>query len=153
MGLENVAFKIMGDSRLAQMNLTKREITQEAWTQKNNFGTDLRTFKLWPIDRFKGQKRLNAFGGIHWQSFVRVWPGNFWKEARDRIWRHWCLNKLSEKHLSKPRLRMFWKTACGVSSLNGGTPVRNSNKHTPSAHQSTGYPAKSTQRCAYYKNI
>ena len=32
---------------------------------------------------------------------------------------------------------MFWKTSCGVSSLKGGTPVRNSNRHTPRAHQST----------------
>lgn len=36
-----------------------------------------------------------------------------------------------------PLLRIFWKTNWGVSSLNGGTPVRNSNRHTPSAHQST----------------
>ena len=36
-----------------------------------------------------------------------------------------------------PLLRIFWKTSWGVSSLKGGTPVRNSNRHTPRAHQST----------------
>lgn len=37
----------------------------------------------------------------------------------------------------QPLLRIFWKTSWGVSSLKGGTPVRNSKRHTPSAHQST----------------
>lgn len=36
-----------------------------------------------------------------------------------------------------PLLRIFWKTSWGVLSLKGGTPVRNSKRHTPSAHQST----------------
>lgn len=39
-----------------------------------------------------------------------------------------------------PLLRIFWNTCCGVSSLKGGIPVRNSNKQTPSAHQSTAGP-------------
>lgn len=42
-----------------------------------------------------------------------------------------------ERKPNPPLLRMFWKTSWGVSSLNGGTPVRNSKRHTPSAHQST----------------
>lgn len=33
-------------------------------------------------------------------------------------------------------------TASAVTSLNGGTPVKNSNKQTPNAHQSTGNPEK-----------
>lgn len=58
--------------------------------------------------------------------------------------------KLSELHIldgfvvegwkrraNPPLFRIFWKTSWGVSSLNGGTPVRNSKRHTPSAHQST----------------
>lgn len=36
-----------------------------------------------------------------------------------------------------PLLRMFWNTSSGVWSLNGGTPVRNSKRQTPRAHQST----------------
>ena len=40
--------------------------------------------------------------------------------------------------LSSSPLSMMWlKTNSGVSSLNGGTPVRNSYKQTPSDHQST----------------
>lgn len=39
-----------------------------------------------------------------------------------------------------PLFRIFWNTCCGVSSLKGGIPVRNSNKQTPSAHQSTAGP-------------
>ena len=45
-----------------------------------------------------------------------------------------------------PLFRMFWNTASGVSSLNGGTPVRNSNRHTPSAHQSTDASDKTHKR-------
>ena len=44
-----------------------------------------------------------------------------------------------------PLFKMFWKTSSGVSSLKGGTPVKNSNRHTPSAHQSTGIPINQTK--------
>lgn len=42
-----------------------------------------------------------------------------------------------KRRANPPLFRIFWKTSWGVSSLNGGTPVRNSKRHTPSAHQST----------------
>lgn len=42
-----------------------------------------------------------------------------------------------ENYKNLLRLRMFSNTCCGVSSLNGGIPVINSNKHTPNDHQST----------------
>jgi hypothetical protein len=44
-----------------------------------------------------------------------------------------------------PRLRMCWKICSGVSSLKGGTPVMNSNRITPSAHQSTALPDDSVR--------
>ena len=42
--------------------------------------------------------------------------------------------------MSAPLFRIFSNTASGVSSLNGGTPVKNSNMQTPRAHQSTAGP-------------
>lgn len=45
-----------------------------------------------------------------------------------------------EKPQYSLRFRMFSNTCCAVSSLNGGIPVINSNKHTPSDHQSTATP-------------
>lgn len=41
-----------------------------------------------------------------------------------------------------PLFKIFWKTCAGVSSLKGGIPVRNSNRQTPRAHQSTAEPGK-----------
>lgn len=38
------------------------------------------------------------------------------------------------------RFKMFSNTCCGVSSLNGGIPVINSKRQTPSDHQSTAAP-------------
>jgi len=43
---------------------------------------------------------------------------------------------------------MFWKTSSGVWSLNGGTPVRNSNIQIPRAHQSTAVPAHESNSIA-----
>lgn len=51
------------------------------------------------------------------------------------------------------RLKMFSNTCCGVSSLNGGIPVMNSNRHTPSDHQSTAAPCFWLKKFEKIKNI
>lgn len=51
-----------------------------------------------------------------------------------------------------PLFKIFWKTCVGVSSLKGGIPVRNSNRQTPRAHQSTAEPGKINPHHYTYTN-
>lgn len=51
-----------------------------------------------------------------------------------------------------PLFKIFWKTCVGVSSLKGGIPVRNSNRQTPRAHQSTAEPGKINPHHYTYRN-
>lgn len=53
---------------------------------------------------------------------------------------------LHMRNVASPLLRMFLNTASGVSSLNGGTPVRNSKRQMPRAHQSTAEPVSGAEK-------
>ena len=60
--------------------------------------------------------------------------------------KHFPLGSSQSKLMNLPLCIMWLKTSSGVSSLNGGTPVRNSYKQTPSDHQSTAGAEKKNSK-------
>lgn len=66
-----------------------------------------------------------------WRYLACFWPLDFWQTIIQ------C-TRLVKRFI--PDFKMFWNICSGVSSLKGGTPVRNSYKIIPKAHQSTGTP-------------
>ena len=58
---------------------------------------------------------------------------------------HYATDAVLTDLMYLPLFKIFLKTSSGVSSLKGGIPVKNSKRHTPSAHQSTGIPINKTK--------
>lgn len=91
----------------------------------------------------KSSKHLNSFYYQKWKLFQLLIPcilNQKWTEGLTLnniescgLFNHKSLNR----YKNPPLLRIFWNTRSGVWSLNGGTPVRNSKRQTPRAHQST----------------
>lgn len=98
----------------------------------------LHFFIRWPDIWIHGQQLFHCLNGFQWKCFIVLRIFNIWKGQI--VW----INTVELCEIAKLAnsllLKIFSKTFWGVSSLNGGTPVMNSYKHTPSDHQSTAGP-------------
>lgn len=107
----------------------------------------LHFFGWWPIIWIHGQKLFDGINGFGWKRLIGLIPLDIWKVVQNTsqnsnydpiqmafkvIFPFVCFNVL--------RFKIFSNTCCGVSSLNGGMPVINSKRQTPSDHQSTAAP-------------